>query len=156
MFFNMPRNIISEDDIEQALLQRLQHVHGFDTENFFTADPANLNDNSRRADKRDVVLADRLLKACVELNPDIPAEVIETQVIPKIMDRRGAMNPVAANRELDGLIHDGVDVEFDDAEGIKQHERVRMIDFDDPAKNHYLAVSQLWIKTTVQVPAARM
>ncbi|MDZ8119178.1 type I restriction endonuclease subunit R [Pontiella agarivorans] len=150
----MPPNIISEDEIEQALLQRLQHVHGFDTLNCFTASPDDLKDDSGRTDKRDVVLADRLREACIALNPAIPAEVIETQVIPKIMDRRAAMSPIAANRELDGLIRDGVAVEFDDADGVKQHERVRLIDFDDPAKNHYLAVSQLWIKTTVQAPYA--
>jgi type I restriction enzyme R subunit len=154
MRFNMPPNIISEDQIEQALLQRLQHLHGFDTLNCFTADPANPADDSGRADKRDVVLADRLRAACLALNAAIPAEVIDEQVIPQIMDRRTAMNPVAANRELDGLIRNGVPVEFDDAEGVKQHERVQLIDFDDPAKNHYLAVSQLWIKAMVQVPYA--
>lgn len=37
MRFNMPPNIIGEDDIEQALLQRLQHLHGFDTLNCYTA-----------------------------------------------------------------------------------------------------------------------
>jgi type I restriction enzyme R subunit len=39
-------------------------------------------------------------------------------------------------------------VEFEDAEGRKIQERVRVIDFNDPARerNHYLAVSQLWIR----------
>ncbi|MDF7800998.1 type I restriction endonuclease subunit R [Pontiellaceae bacterium B1224] len=150
----MPKNFISEDNIEQALLQHLQHDHGFDTLNCFTADPSQLDDDSGRADKRDVVLAERLREACISLNPTIPAEVIDAQVLPKLLDRRGAMSPMAANRELDGLIRDGVPVEFDDAEGVKQHERVRLIDFDDPANNRYLAVSQLWIKSSVQAPYA--
>lgn len=33
------KNFISEDDIEQALLQRLQHLCGFDALNCFTAQP---------------------------------------------------------------------------------------------------------------------
>ena len=39
-------SVITEDQIEQALLQRLQHVCGFDVLECHTADPANLNDGS--------------------------------------------------------------------------------------------------------------
>lgn len=46
------KNFISEDDIEQALLQRLQHLCGFDALNCYTAQPDELNDGSGRADKR--------------------------------------------------------------------------------------------------------
>ncbi|MEE8059115.1 MAG: type I restriction endonuclease subunit R [Pseudomonadales bacterium] len=149
----MAKNFISEDDIEQALLSRLRDKFGFSLLNCFTAKPEELNDGSHRSDKRDVVFADRLQAACVALNPDIPATTIE-QVVAKVMDRRGAMSTIAANRELDGLIRDGVPVEFDDTAGVKQHEVVRLIDFDSPANNDYLAVSQLWIQSTVQAPKA--
>ena len=37
-------NFISEDQIEQALLQRLQHVCGFDVLECYTTDPTDLND----------------------------------------------------------------------------------------------------------------
>jgi type I restriction enzyme, R subunit len=166
----MAKNFISEDDIEQALLKRLQAEFGFTLLNCFTAKPDELNDGSQRRDKRDVVLADRLQAACVALNTSIPVTTIE-QVVAKIMDRRATMSAVAANRELDGLIRDGVPVEFENAAGIKQHEVVRLIDFDDFAnvdsrqhgnnmggdeqkRNDYLAVSQLWIKSSAQAPKA--
>jgi len=84
----MAKNFLSEDDIEQALLQKLQHLHGFDLLNCFTAKPDDLNDGSKRSDKRDVVLADRLQMAAERLNPAIPAASIE-QVVAKMMDRRG-------------------------------------------------------------------
>jgi type I restriction enzyme, R subunit len=148
------KNIISEDDIEQALLQRLQHIHGFDVLDCNTAKPEDINDSSGRKDKRDVVLVDRLREACLTLNPAIPAEVIDTQVLPKITDRRIAMSPMAANRELDGFIRDGVPVVFEDADGVKQQESVRLIDFNNRKNNRYLAVSQLWIKASVQAPHA--
>ncbi len=45
-------NFISEDEIEQAMVQRLQHVHGYDALNCFTTGPADLNDSSGRTDKR--------------------------------------------------------------------------------------------------------
>ncbi|MET4025591.1 hypothetical protein ABIE59_001116 [Marinobacter sp. MBR-99] len=47
-------SFISEGNIEQALLQRLQHIHGFNVLDCYTAKPEDLNDGSRRADKRDV------------------------------------------------------------------------------------------------------
>lgn len=152
------KNIITEDDIEQALLQSLQHLHGFDVLDCNTAKPDDLNDGSNRTDKRDVILADRLREACIALNPAIPHEVIEQQVLPKVCDRRSAMSPIAANRELDGFIRDGVAVVFEDQDGVKQQEQVRLIDFDQPSPktgpNRYLAVSQLWIKASTQAPRA--
>lgn len=39
-------NFISEDQIEKALLQKLQHVHGLDC---FTANEENLKDGAKRA-----------------------------------------------------------------------------------------------------------
>lgn len=149
----MAKNFLSEDDIEQALLQKLQHLHGFDVLDCHTVKPDDLNDGSQRSDKRDVVLADRLHQAGVRLNPGVPVASIE-QVVATVMDRRSTMSAIAANRELDGLIRDGVPVEFDDAEGIKQYEVMRLLDFDNPTNNHYLAVSQLWIQSSVQTPKA--
>jgi len=154
----MAKNFISEDDIEQAILKRLQADFSFELLNCFTAKPDELKDGSQRSDKRDVILADRLLAACIKLNPSIPEEVIEQQVIPKLMDRRTAMSSIAANREVDSLIRDGVTVEFDQESSNgkieKRHERVRLIDFDDATNNNYLAVSQLWIKSLGQAPKA--
>ena len=138
-------NFISEDDIEQALLQHLQHLHGFDVLECHTADPDDLNDGSGRADKREVVFIDRLKEATVRLNPDIPEPAID-EALATFAAKRQAMSLSAANRELDGLIRDGLPVEFEDAEGRTRHERVRLLDFDRPDQNHYLAVSQLWIK----------
>ena len=56
------------------------------------------------------------------------------------------MTLVAANQEVYDLLRDGIPVEFDDAKGQKQNERVRLIDFNEPDENRYLAVTQLWIK----------
>ena len=52
--------IISEDDIEQATLQKLKQ-YGFTLLNCYTAKAEDLNDGSNRQDKRDVILADRLV-----------------------------------------------------------------------------------------------
>ncbi len=140
-------NVISEDEIEQALLQRLQFVHGYDAHNAFTDDPADLNDGTGRTDKRDVILPGHMKAALAGLNPSIPEKSI-IAAVSRLADHRKALSMVAANRELDGLIRDGVRVKFKDAKGRTRWERVRVIDFNDPSKNHFLAVSQLWIQST--------
>lgn len=138
-------NFISEDQIEQALVQKLQHLHGFDSLDCYTEDPEDLNDGSGRANKRDVTLVDRVKEAAIRLNPDIPAKAID-EALEKLLDRRQAMSLVAANRDVYNLLLDGIPVEFDNTKGKKQQERVRLIDFNQPSENCYLAVTQLWIK----------
>lgn len=138
-------NFISEDDIEQAILHRLKQDFGFELLNCYTSDADDLNDRSGRADKREVVLAERLKQAAMRLNPKIPEAVID-DALTRLTDRRHAMSAIAANREVDGLIRDGIPVEFENKKGEKQQERVRVIDFNDHVANEFLAVSQLWIK----------
>ncbi len=138
-------NFISEDQIEQALVQKLQHLHGFDVLNCYTADAEDLNDGSGRTHKRDVIFADRVREAATRLNPGIPETAIEN-ALEKLLDRRQAMTAIAANREIYGLLRDGIPVEFDDAQGRRQQERVYLLDFNEPKNNRYLVVTQLWIK----------
>jgi len=138
-------NFISEDQIEQALVQKLQHVHGFDALDCYTKNAEDLNDGSNRVNKRDVILVDRVREAAIRLNPDIPPTAIE-DALEKLLDRRQAMTLIAANREIYGLLRDGIPVEFDNAQGVRQQELVRLLDFNVPDNNRYLAVTQLWIK----------
>jgi len=138
-------NFISEDDIEQAVLQKLQDEYGYDSLNCFTTNPDDINDGSGRSDKGDVILEDRLRAAAIGLNPDIPETAID-DALKELCDKRQAMSLIAANREVDRLIRDGVRVEFKDSEGRNRRERVKFIDFDDSSANQFLAVTQLWIK----------
>lgn len=138
-------NFISEDQIEQALLKRLKERYGYELLNCNTTDSDDINDGSKRRDKREVVLKDRLKEAGIRLNKNIPLESIE-YAVNQIADRRAAMSPMAANKELDALIRDGVPVEFEDKDGRKLQERVKFIDFNNKENNRFLAVSQLWVK----------
>src|SRR5437773_2282336 len=138
-------NFISEDQIERAMVQKLEQLHGFESLNCRTEDPEDLNDRSDRTNKRDVILLDRVREAAFRLNSTIPAQAIES-ALEKLLDRRQAMTLVAANQEVYNLLRDGIPVEFDNAEGQPQKERVRLIDFNEPDENRYLAVTQLWIK----------
>ena len=146
------KNFISEDDIEQALLRRLQHLCGFDVLNCFTAQSDDLNDGSGRTDKRQVILADRVRTALERLNPQAPAHAVD-QALAELLLPRTAMSLVAANRQMDALLRDGVPVTYKPEAGPQAGqtvtERLRVIDFDAPdprdGRNHYLAVTQLWV-----------
>jgi type I restriction enzyme R subunit len=138
-------NFISEDQIERALMQKLRELYRFDSLNCHTENPEDLNDRSGRTNKRDVILVDRVKKAAIRLNPKIPEKIID-DALETLLDRRQAMSLVGANQEIYNLLRDGIPVEFDDAKGIKQQERVRLIDFNQPDNNRCLAITQLWVK----------
>ena len=146
-------NFISEDDIEQALLQRLQHLCGWNVLNCLTSDPEDLNDGSGRDDKRSVILVDRLRAAVARLNPPVPPAAQE-EAIAALLQPRTALSLAAANREVDLLIRDGVSVTFEATSGPQAGqtvtERVRVIDFESPdphaGRNEFLAVAQLWVR----------
>ncbi|MGD1901731.1 MAG: type I restriction endonuclease subunit R [Geitlerinemataceae cyanobacterium] len=140
-------NYISEDQIEQATLDRLRHL-GYQTLNCDTPKPDNPNDRSNRTDKRHVIFSDRLKTAAIALNPDIPQTAIDT-ALKQLSDRRPTQDKTDANRQLDRLIRDGIPSEYKDPQTREtKHDRVRVIDYDNPGNNQYLAVSQLWIQST--------
>src|SRR5581483_9756100 len=138
-------NFISEDQIERALVHKLQSLYRFDSLNCHTENPEDLNDRSGRSGKREVILVDRLKEAAVRLNLHIPAKAIDG-ALEKLLDRRQALSLVAANEEVYRMMRDGIPVEYDNPKGEKQKERVKVIDFSQPQENRYLAVTQLWVK----------
>ena len=70
-------NFISEDDIEQATLKKLNQQYGYELLNCYTVDAGDLNDGSNRTDKRNVIFEDRLRQAALRLNPTISENAIE-------------------------------------------------------------------------------
>lgn len=141
-------NFISEDNIEQAIVQKLVKDYGYRAINCYTENPDDLNDNSRRTDKREVVFHDRLKAAALRLNPDLPEAAVDL-ALSKLTDMRGAMTTIAANREIDTLIRDGIPVQYEGKDGRTEHGRVRVVDFSSSQaedKNEYLVVTQLWVR----------
>ncbi len=93
----------------------------------------------------EVFLLPRLRDALTRLNPQLPAEAI-TSAVDELTRDRSAMSLAAANREIHALLRDGVKVSVPDRErgGLKD-ERVRVVDWDNPAANDYLLVSQMTV-----------
>ena len=99
-----------------------------------------------RRDRREVVLVPRLRAALERLNPGQPPEAISA-AIEELSRNRSAMSLVAANREVYRLLKDGVLVSVPDRErGGQSKVRLRVVDWDRPAENDWLAVNQLSIQ----------
>lgn len=138
-------NFITEDQIEKAALALLRDKYGYRTLNGYTADFENLDDHSHRTRKQEVVLHDILKNQAKKLNPGIPAAVIDL-ALEKLTTPRYAMSPIRANQEVYELMREGISVEYENAKGRTEHGTVRVIDFNQPEQNDFLAVTQLWIK----------
>ena len=138
-------NFISEDQIEKTAVKILKEKHGYRAINCFTQDVDELCDNSNRATKQEVVFLDILKSYAIKLNPVIPETVID-EAIARLTARRYAMSPLLANKEIYDLIRDGIPVQYQNKSGKTAHGKVKVIDFNHPHSNDFLAVTQLWIK----------
>jgi type I restriction enzyme R subunit len=93
----------------------------------------------------EVVLAPQLRATLKRLNPQLPAEAIANAVDELTRDR-SAMSLAGANREVWVLLKDGVQVTVPDRErGGLTDERVRVVDWANPAANDFLVVSQMTV-----------
>ncbi len=91
----------------------------------------------------EVVLAGRLREALVRLNPDASPDSID-EAFRKITRIDGA-DSVARNRAFHRLLVDGVTVEQKRSDGDIGGVIVRLIDFDRPDNNDWLAVNQFTV-----------
>lgn len=97
-----------------------------------------------RENQGQVVLAGRLKSALEKLNPDAPQEAIAHALTELTRDRSTA-SLVNANHDIYKLIKDGVKAEIRAEDGSFETINIKVIDFNTPANNDFLLVSQMWI-----------
>jgi type I restriction enzyme, R subunit len=95
---------------------------------------------AERYDYGEVVLAQRLRDALARLNLGLSAEALQ-DAFRKLTRPEGA-ELTQRNRSLHRLLVDGVTVEYRTREGELRGAQARVIDFDEPAGNDWLAVNQ--------------
>jgi type I site-specific restriction-modification system R (restriction) subunit len=98
---------------------------------------------SERDSFSDVVLVGRLRNAIHRLNPAIPEEARE-EALRKVL-RVGTPSLTQTNRAFHKMLRDGVPVEYPRADGSIAGDHVRLIDFQNPTANDWLAVNQFTI-----------
>lgn len=131
---------MTEDKLEQEMLGWLSEV-GYT--HVYGPDIACDGKKPERNNYQQVLLLERLRNAINKLNPDIPSSAREDALL-----QIGDLNtPVllSANRRFHHFLVNGVPVEYQ-REGETRGDFVRLIDFETPGKNEWLAVNQFSIK----------
>jgi|CXWL01.1.fsa_nt_gi type I restriction enzyme R subunit len=92
---------------------------------------------------RDVALERRLRQALGQLNPDLPVDALEDAY--RKLTRTDAPSLVERNRVVHRMLVDGVTVEYRRADGSIAGAQARVLDFDEPESNDWLAVNQFTV-----------
>ena len=92
---------------------------------------------------RDVVLERRLRDALARLNRDLPPAAIEDAY--RKLTRPEAPTLPERNRAIHRMLVDGVNVEHARADGSIAGAQARVLDFDEPENNDWLAVNQFTV-----------
>jgi len=97
-----------------------------------------------RENKDEVILRSRLLPALRVLNSALPDEALRLAMDELARDR-STMSMAHANREIYGLLKDGVKITFRADDGSMATETVTVIDWNKPDNNDFFLASQFWI-----------
>ncbi|OAQ20790.1 Type I restriction-modification system, restriction subunit R [Thermosulfurimonas dismutans] len=98
---------------------------------------------AERDDYRKPFLPQRLKDALARLNPELPVEALD-EAFRKLVNPPGATLE-ARNRAFHRMLVDGVTVEYRREDGSIAGAQARVIDFDDPENNDFLAVNQFTV-----------
>jgi type I restriction enzyme R subunit len=98
---------------------------------------------AERGGYEDVVLEGRLKDAIARLNHHLPAEAQE-EALRKVL-RPESPSLVTNNRNFHRMLVDGVNVEYRRDDGSVAGDQAKLIDFDNPDENDWLAVNQFTV-----------
>ena len=98
---------------------------------------------AERDDYGQVVLERRLRDALAGLNPGLPGEALDDAY--RRLTRPEGPILEARNRSFHRMLVNGVTVEYRDRDGSIRGAQMRVVDFDNPADNDWLAVNQFTV-----------
>ena len=136
----MKHNTIYESDVEEAALNWLADLgytvlHG--------PDIAPDMPDAERSTYKEVVLEHRLRDAVARLNPEIPPDAQEEAIRKVLHPDSPAL--IQNNQTFHQILVDGIEVEYRHPDGTIRGERVRLVNFDTPENNDWLAVNQFTV-----------
>ncbi|MGE5482865.1 MAG: type I restriction endonuclease subunit R, partial [Bacteroidota bacterium] len=137
---------MTESLVEQAALAWLESL-GWTVRHGPEIAPGELF--AERSDYRLVLLEQRLRDALARLNPDLPAEALE-DAFRRVTQPEGATEE-ARNCAFHRILVDGVTVEYRRSDGSIPGAQARVIDFEDPENNDWLAVNQFTVSENKHV-----
>ena len=132
-------NII-ESVVEDAALEWLSDL-GYDV--LHGPDISPDGSAPERSSYSDTLLMGRLQAAVERLNPHLPSETVE-DVLRKVQQTE-TPSPTEENRRLHRALVDGVGVEYYAEDGTIRGDQARLIDFENPDNNDWLALNQFTV-----------
>jgi type I restriction enzyme R subunit len=136
----MSASSFTESVVEQAALAWFESL-GYGVANGAAIAPGEAN--AERSNYREVTLSQRLRDALARLNPDLPADSLEDAF--RKVTRRELPSLVGNNRAFHKILVEGVAVEYRRDDGSIRGGSARLIDFDNPDPNDWLAVNQFTV-----------
>ena len=133
--------------IEQPAIALFESL-GWSAANCFGERVGTENATLGRVTTSDVLLFPRLKAAIEKLNPNIAREAVQ-KAIDELARDRGAMSLAHANKEVYGLIRDGVKVSYQNDKGEHVDDTVRVIDWKEPGNNDFFLASQFWVSGNI-------
>jgi type I restriction enzyme R subunit len=130
----------SESVVEDAALSWLGAIGWQITRG---ADVAPDTAGAERAHYGEVILGRRLRDALARLNPVLPAEALDDAF--RKLTRPEGVDLVQQNRAHHRLLVDGVTVEYRADDGTIRGAQARVIDFDEPVNDDWLAINQFTV-----------
>lgn len=130
----------NEDDLEQVALEWLESL-GYDYKKGNEISMAGLAPE-RKSDK-DVVLHERLEKGLKNINPDVHPNFIEKAIHELTLEK--SPNLLENNLTFHENLINGIEIEDYDDEGQSIVEIVKIVDFEYPQNNDFLAVNQFTV-----------
>jgi len=139
--------LITEDDIEQAILDELKKEEY--NYNIIRCDPnpekkEDLNDGTGRRSKSDCILPDILRQSLANINPDILESLLDEK-IKELSNNFDGSDLDDINYNLYHKIRNGIKLTVV-KDGVEDFEFIKLIDFEHPERNTFTAVSQMWIQ----------
>lgn len=140
------KSFISEDDIEQAICNRLsQPEYGWER---IECDPSvDKQDEvgaTGRSSVKECILPEVFRKALKRINPNVSEDIIN-DIVSDYRRDYSSQDMVDVNYRLYNQLRNGKRVETRTAKG-DDFEIVKLIDFDNPENNDFHCVNQMWIK----------
>ena len=98
---------------------------------------------TERSDYGQVVLEQRLRDSLARFNPDLPAEALDDALRKPAHPEGPTLE--TRNRAFHRMLVDGITVEYRADDGAIRGAQARVVDFDDPTNNDWLAVNQFTV-----------
>ncbi|HLH77324.1 MAG TPA: type I restriction endonuclease subunit R [Candidatus Binataceae bacterium] len=130
----------TESELEEAALEWLDGV-GYTTAHGAEIAPGEAK--AERDDYHEVLLVRRLREALERLNPDLPSDLLDEAF--RKLTRTESPSLIQNNRAFHRMLAEGLTVEHRREDGSIAGVPVRLIDFEEPDNNDWLAVNQFTV-----------